>query len=129
MDSRFFLNQKSLLFIFKCIPTHFIKAPAPFGGGIKSNDVISSLSGEGYLLNLVSLSFGSPVSDSAISKLIFEAKATEDKTNIYTLMLYVSGKNISSFGYLGERALLKSRGGGFDAYSITSVSGGSNFGS
>ena len=36
--------------------------------------------------------FGSPVSASAFSKPIFEIKATEDKTNISTPMLYGSGK-------------------------------------
>ena len=53
----------------------------------------SSLSGEGYLLKVGSLSFGSPVSVSAVSKLIFEIKATADNTNISTPMLSISGKN------------------------------------
>ena len=40
------------------------------------------------------------MSASPISKSIFEIKATEDKTNIYTPMFSVSGKNVVSFGSL-----------------------------
>ena len=91
--------------------------------------MISSLSGEGYLLKVGSFSFGSPVSASAISKPIFEIKATEDNTNISTPMLSVSGKNDASFGSLAASASPKSNGGGFAAYSRTGGSGGFKFGS
>ena len=52
-----------------------LKAPEQFGDGIKSKAVSSSLSGEGYSLKVGSLSFGSTVSDSAVSKPIFEIKS------------------------------------------------------
>ena len=52
-----------------------LKAPSPFGGGIKSKDMTLSLSGEGFSLKVGSFSFGSPVSDSAVSKPIFEIKS------------------------------------------------------
>ena len=47
---------------------------------------------ESSSLKVDSFSFGSPVSASAVSKPIFEIKATECKTNIYTPMLSESGK-------------------------------------
>ena len=76
-----------------------------------------------------SFSFGSPVSASAVGKPIFEIKATEDKTNISTPMLYGSGKNIASFGSMDASASPKISGGGFADYSSTSGSGGFKFGS
>ena len=62
---------------------------------VEKVDVLSwtkSLSGEGYLLKVGSLSFGSPASASALSKPIFDINATENKTNIFTPMLSGSGK-------------------------------------
>ena len=84
-----------------------LNATASFGGGIKSKAVTSPLLGEGSSLRVSSLSFGLPVSASAVSKPVFYIKATEDKTKISTPMLSVSGKNDLSYGYLaaGERAL------------------------
>ena len=54
----------------------------------------SLLSGEVSFLKVGSFSFGSPVSDSTVSKPIFYIKATEDNTNISTPMLYLSGMEI-----------------------------------
>ena len=59
-------------------PPMSLQAPEPFGGGIKYNYVTLTLSGEVYLLKVGSSSFGSPVSASAVSKPIFEFKATEN---------------------------------------------------
>ena len=61
-----------------------LNQPALFGGGIRFKDVTSSLSDGSSSLKVVSYSFFSPVSASAISKPIFEIKSTEDKTKIYT---------------------------------------------
>ena len=47
------------------------------------------------------------------SKPIFDIKATEDKINISTHMLYGSGKIIPSFGSLAESALQEISDGGF----------------
>ena len=66
------------------------------------------LSGEGYLLKVGSFLFGSPVSAFDFSKLIFEIKATEEKTNILTPMLSVSGKKVLSFGSMTASASQKS---------------------
>ena len=63
---------------------------------------------------------------SALSKTIFEIKATEDKTNISTPMLSGSGKNAVSFGSLDASSSQKISGGGFAAYSSTGGSGGLN---
>ena len=104
-----------------------LKAPAPFGGGIKSKAVTSSLSGEGSSLKVGSFSFGSPVRASLVSKPTFENKATEDKTKIYTPMLSGSGKNFTSFGSLAASASPKSSGCTFANYSSTSGSGGFKF--
>ena len=104
-----------------------LNPPASFGGGIKSKAATLSLSGKGYFLKVGSFSFGSPVSDSAIGKPIFEIKATGYKTKISTPILYGSGKHILSFGYLLASAPPKISRGGFDAYSGTSGSGGFKF--
>ena len=69
------------------------------------------------------------MSDSAVSKPIFEIRATEDMTNISTPMLSVLGKNFLSFGFLDASVLPKRSGGGFATYSSTIVSGGFKFGS
>ena len=69
------------------------------------------------------------MSSSAVSNPIFEIKATEDKTNIYTHMLYRSSKNFISLGSMDASASPKSSGGGFATYSSTSGSGGFKFGS
>ena len=45
-----------------------------------------------------SLSFGPPVSASAVSKPIFEINYNEYKTKIFTPNFSVSGKNVLSFG-------------------------------
>ena len=63
---------------------------------------------------------------SALSKTIFEIKATGENTNIYTPMLSGSGKNVLSFVSLVTSASPKSSGGGFAAYSSTGGSGGLN---
>ena len=76
-----------------------------------------------------SFSFCLPVSASAVSKPIFEIKATEDNTNISTHMLSVSDKNVVSFGSLTASASSKSSGGGFIDYFSTSGSAGFQFGS
>ena len=65
------------------------------------------------MLKVDSLSFGSPVIVSTVSKLIFEIKATEDKTKINTPMLYGSGKKVLSFDYMAVTASQKSSGDGF----------------
>ena len=69
------------------------------------------------------------MSASSVSKPIFEINYTEDKTNISTPMLSVSGKNVVYFGSLAASASPKSSGGGFAAYSSTSGSEGFKFGS
>ena len=88
----------------------------------------SSLSGEGYPLKVGSLSFVSPVNESDLSKPIFEIKATDNKNNISTPMLSVSGKNVLSFGYLAASASPKSSSGGLVDYYGTSGSVGFKFG-
>ena len=107
------------------------KPPTPFGGGINSKAVTSSSSGEGYSSKVGSLSFSSPVSASAVSKKIFDIKATEDKTNISTPMLSGSGK----VGYVGgyrsglRRGVRKFGGLGLqgkpDGYSVRNMFEGS----
>ena len=62
-----------------------LKSLSLFEGWIKSNAVTSSLSGEVYLLKVGSFSFCSPESSSAVSKPLFETKATEDKKKVYYL--------------------------------------------
>ena len=62
-----------------------LKPPEPFVGGIKYKAFSSSLSGEGSLLKVGSYSFGSPVISSAVSKQIFEIKATDNKENFHSL--------------------------------------------
>ena len=52
------------------------------------------------------------MSDSDVSKQIFEIKATGDKTNIYTPMLYGSGKNALSFGSMAASTSPRISGGG-----------------
>ena len=74
-----------------------------------------------------SFSFGSPVSSSAVSKPIFEIKATEDKTKISTPILYGSVKNVLSFGSMDASTLSKNSGGAFVAHSSKSGSGGFKF--
>ena len=59
-----------------------------------------------------------------VNKPISETKATEDKTKISTPMLSGSVKNVASFGSLDAIAFPKTSGGGFSAYSSTSVPGG-----
>ena len=73
--------------------------------------------------------FGSPVSAYTVSKPIFDTNATEDKTNIYTPLVSVSGKNVVSFGSMDASTSPKISGGGFAAYSVTRGSGGFKFGS
>ena len=90
-----------------------LKFPYPFVGGIKSKDVTLSLSGEGYSLKVGSLLFGSPESDSAVNKPIFEINTTEYKTNISTPMLFGSGKNTLSLGSMAASASPKICGSGF----------------
>ena len=105
-----------------------LMAQAPFGGGINTKAMTSSLSGEGSLLELVTFLVYSPVSASVVSYTIFDIKATEDKTNISTPMLYWSGKHVVSFGSLAENASQESSGGGFaNTYSSTRGSGGFDF--
>ena len=80
-------------------------------------------------MKIGSFSFSSLVSTYSVSKTIFEIKATEDKTNISTPMLYGSRKTFLSFVSLDASAPQKISGGGFAAYSSTSGSGGFKFGS
>ena len=61
------------------------------------------------------------MSASAVIKPIFETKATEYKTNIYTPLLSVSVKNVLLFGSMDASTFPKSMYGGFDAYSSTSA--------
>ena len=79
----------------------------------------SSLSSDGYLFKVVSFLFGSPVSDSTVSKPIFGIKVTKDKTNISTPMLSGSGKNVLSFGSLYASASPNSCGGFFECLVIS----------
>ena len=66
-----------------------LKALAPFEGGIKSKAVTSSLSGEGSLLKLGSLSFGSPLSASDVGNPIFDIRPLNTlKTRPIFLHLY-----------------------------------------
>ena len=110
------------------LPTNVIKFPSTIGGGIKSKAVTLSLSGEVSPLKVGSLSFGSPVSVSDVSKPIFDINATEEKTNISTPMMSGSDKNVVSFGSLAASVSPKSSGDGFADYSSTSGSGGFKFG-
>ena len=87
-----------------------------------------SLSGDGSLSKVGSFSFGSPVSAYAVSKTIFDIKATEENTKISTPMLSGSVKNILSFGSMDESAPPKSNSGELATYSSTSGSGGFKFG-
>ena len=80
-------------------------------------------------MKVVFFSFGSPLSASVVSKRIFEIKSTEDNTNITTLVLYGSDKNVVSFGSMDSSASPKISGGGFASYSRTSGSGVLKFGS
>ena len=64
------------------------------------------------MLKVGYFSFGSTVRSYDVNKPIFEMKATEDKTNISTHMLYGSGKNFLSFGSMYAIASPKIRGGG-----------------
>ena len=59
--------------------------------------------------------------------LIFEIKATEDKTKIYTHILYGSGKILVSFGSLAASASSKISGDGFTDYYSTRGSEGFKF--
>ena len=72
----------------------------------------SSLSGDFSSLKVGYFSFGLPVSSSAVSKLIFDIKATEYNTNISTPMLYGTVKNVPSFGSLAASASPKISIGG-----------------
>ena len=78
-------------------PPMSLNPPAPFGGGIDSKAVTSSLLGEGSSLKVGSFSFGSPVSASAVSKPIFVIKANEHKTKICTPMISGSVKKSYPF--------------------------------
>ena len=53
------------------------------------------------------------MSASAVSNPIFEIKATEDKTDIFTPMLSGSDKNIPSFGSLAASVTPRISDGGF----------------
>ena len=129
MDSRYFLPTKTPSFASSNVyPPISLNFPALYGGGIKSKPMTSSLSGEVYSSKLVSFSFGSPVRSSAVSKPIFDIKFTEDRNNISTPIISVSGRNFLSFGSLAKSASPKSSGGGFADYSSTSVSGRFKFG-
>ena len=72
MDSRSVFPTKTPFFASSNFyPPMSLNSPEPFGGGINSKAVTSSLSGEGSLLRVGSFSFGSPVSASASSNPIF----------------------------------------------------------
>ena len=86
MDSRSVFTTKTPSFASSNdYPKISSKDPAPFGCGINPKDMTSSLTGEGYSLKVGSFSFGSPVSASAVSKPIFEIKATEENYNVHSL--------------------------------------------
>ena len=85
-----------------------LKALEPFVGGIKFKTDTSSLSGYGSSLKAVFFLFGLPLSASAVSKPIFDIKATEDKNKISTPMLSESGKNVLYFGSMASIASPKS---------------------
>ena len=63
------------------------------------------------------------MSASAVNNPIFETKATEYKTKIFTTMLSRSRKTVLSFGYMAASASPKISDGGFTTYSRTSGSG------
>ena len=72
MDSRSVFPTKTPSFAYSNFyPKIPLNTQSPFGGVINFKDVTSSLSCGGYLLKVGSLSFGSPVSVTAIGKLIF----------------------------------------------------------
>ena len=60
------------------------------------------------MLKVGYFSFGSPASDSDVSKPIFDIKDTEDKNKIPKPMFSGSGKNVLSYGSLAASALPKS---------------------
>ena len=64
------------------------------------------------MIKVGSFSYGSTVSASAGINQNNYIKVTENKTNIFTPMLYGSGKNVLSFGYLDASASPKISGGG-----------------
>ena len=105
-----------------------LNTPSPFGGGIKSKAVTLSLLSEGYSLKVGSLTFGSPVSASAVSNPIFEINSTEDKTKMFTPMFSGLGKKTVSFGSMAARASPKISSGGFSDYYSTSGSRDFKFG-
>ena len=128
MDSRFVLPTKTPSFASSNFyPPMSLKDLSPFGGGIKSKAVTSSLPVEGSLLKVGSFSFCSPVIASAAIKPIFSIKATGYKNKIYTPICYVSGGNFLSFGYMSSSASSNRSGGEFTDYSSTSGSGGFDF--
>ena len=73
--------------------------------------------------------FGSLLSASSVSKLIFLIKANKDNTKISTPIFSGSGKNVVFFGSMAASASPKSSSSGIATYSRTSVSGGFKFGS
>ena len=68
------------------------------------------------------------MSSSNVSNPIFEIKANEYKTKIYTPMLSGSGKKNLSFGSMSASDSSKISGGRFAYYSSTSKSGVFKFG-
>ena len=124
MDSRSVFPTKISSFTYSNVyPQISLKPLAPFGGVIKSKAVTSSLSGKDLYVKVGYFSFGSSVSAFAVSKPKFDIKSTEDKTNIYTPMLFGTGEKVMTFGSLSTRASPKCSGGGFSAYYSTSGSG------
>ena len=86
MDSRSFLPTKTTSFASSNVyPLMVLKAPVPFGGGIKSKSVTSSLSVEGSLLKAGCFSFGSPVSYSSVINPMFDIKSTEYNNKVHSL--------------------------------------------
>ena len=69
--------------------------------------------GEGYSLKVGSFSFCSPVSASDVSDQIFEIKATEEKTKVFTPVLSGSSKNVLFVVSLAASASTKISGDGF----------------
>ena len=65
------------------------------------------------MLKVEYLSFGSPVIVFDVSKLIFEIKATEEKTKITTPMLSGSEKNVPYFDSMAVTASQKRSDVGF----------------
>ena len=81
MDSRYIFSTKTPSFSYSNIyPPMWLNPPAPFGCGIKSKAVTTSLSGEVSSLKVGSFSFSSPVSPSDIVIQYLRSRSFKKKT-------------------------------------------------